>query len=127
MIADLDLEINFMLLGFVTQEDLVAYCNLADIFYYFEVDGIWTMSTIEAGAVGKPVIVAAGGSMSTLVEDGHTGYVISDKNFEDELFEKTVYLLSSRMILEKMGRNNFIYSQLFSADSSVKKFIELIA
>ena len=41
---------NVTFLGFVSQEDLPLYYFICDILYYLELRGLWTMSTIEAGA-----------------------------------------------------------------------------
>ena len=42
------------------------------ILYYLEMNGAWTMSVIEAGATRTPAIVAPGGSMPTILQDGDT-------------------------------------------------------
>lgn len=126
MIDELRISEDVHLLGYVSQEDLPLYYHISDILYFLEPDGAWTMSTIEAGAAKKPVIVAPGGSMTKLVADGETGFVLTDIGNENILFEYTEYLLGNPESSRKMGFKNYFYSKQFSAEKSAEKFLEIV-
>lgn len=126
LIADLRMEDVITLTGYVSQEDLPLYLHLADIVYYTELNGSWTMSSVEAGAAAKPVIVAPGGSMRTLVVDGKTGYILDGIDTTEEIVRKTEYLLNNATARESMGRENYIHSKQFAVDESIDKFLEFI-
>ena len=115
-----------VLTGFVSQEDLPEYYHAADILYFLEPNGAWTMSIIEAGAARVPVIVAPGGSMPTLVRDGETGFVLSEAGQEEELLERTVALLRDPQLRSRMGERNHGHSLQFSLESSVRKFVAVV-
>ena len=117
---------HFLLTGKVSQEDLPYYYFAADILYFLEDDGAWTMSIIEAGASCIPVIVAPGGSMPTLVQDGKTGHILSDSYDSDELFEKTLRLLNNENERRTMGDNNYRHCTQFSLQKSVDIFLETV-
>ena len=85
------------------------------------------MSVIEAGAAEKPVIVAPGGSMPTLVNHSETGYVLADAEDSDGLFMRTVTLLRDRALREQMGQRNFQHCLQFSVEQSVDAFLEVVA
>lgn len=122
--SDLDVTEHITFLGFVTQEEMPLYYHLCDILLYLELRGLWTMSLIEAGATGKPVITAPGGSMPTLVDHGQTGYILAGIGDADDLFEKTRNLLRDRELREKMGQNNYQHCLQFSIEQSVDGFLK---
>jgi len=126
LIKDLDLENDVTLTGYVSQEDLPLYVHLADIIYYTELNGSWTMASVEAGAAAKPVIVAPGGSMRTLVLDGKTGYILKGIDTTDEIVLKTEYLLNNPEARETMGRENYIHSKQFAVEACIDKFLGFI-
>jgi len=126
IIDELQLSEAIHLLGYVSQEDLPLYYHMSDILFYLEPDGAWTMSTIEAGAAKKPVIVAPGGSMTKLVSDGKTGFILANVQNENMLFERTKYLLDNPQISREMGLRNYSHSKQFSAENSAEKFLGIV-
>lgn len=114
---------NILITGFVPQEDLPLFYHAADIVYFLEPNGAWTMSTIEAGAAATPVITASGGSMETLVIDSKSGFIIPDIEDLDHLSKVTLELLSNENKRLEMGRKNLQHSEQFSLDASITKFI----
>ena len=126
MVDELQLSEDIHLLGYVSQEDLPLYYHMSDILYYLEPGGAWTMSTIEAGAAKKPVIVAPGGSMMKLVSDGRTGFILADVKNENMLIERTEYLLENPQISKEMGLRNYSHSKQFSAETSAEKLLEIV-
>ena len=115
------------LTGYVTQEDLPHYYHSADVLLYLEPNGAWTMSILEAGAAKKPVIVAPGGSMPTLVQDGETGFILKDETDLEALVANTARLLRDADLRSKMGENNYRHSSQFSLENSAAAFFEAVA
>lgn len=126
LIRSMGLSPHVKLLGYVTQGDLPNYCHMADIFFYFEQDGIWTMSTIEAGAARKPVIVSSGGSMPSLVVNEETGFIIDAESFDMQVLEKTCCLLDDPDKRVRFGISNHRHSKQFSAESSAREFVNTV-
>jgi glycosyltransferase involved in cell wall biosynthesis len=116
-----------VLAGYVTQEDLPLYYHAADVLYFLEANGAWTMSIIEAGATRTPVIVAPGGSMPTLVRDGKTGIVLDDVTDVDALVAHTVALAEDGPRRAEMGKQNYEYSLRFSLPESVRAFVDTLS
>lgn len=126
LIKDFQIGEHATLLGYVPQEDLPSYYFLADILYYLEPNGIWTMSIIEAGAARIPVIAAPGGSMPTLVVNGETGFILNDIDTSKGLIEKTVQLLEDSELCKAMGEKNYFHSKQFSVEASAARFLKII-
>ena len=117
----------FILTGFVSQEELPLFYQMCSILYFLEHNGAWTMSTIEAGAARKPVIVAAGGSMETLVKEGETGYIVPDAYDIKSLENRTLDLIRNKEKARAFGQANYDHSSRFSAESAAARlFNEVI-
>ncbi len=124
--AELGVEEALILPGYVSQEDLPVFFQMCSILYFLEHDGAWTMSTIEAGAARRPVIVAAGGSMGTLVKDGETGYIVPDAHDLEVLEDRTLDLIRNPEKARAFGSANHVHSSGFSAESAVTRFFDEI-
>ena len=111
-----------VLTGYVSQEDLPEYYHAADVLYFLEPNGAWTLSIIEAGAAGIPVVVAPGGSMPTLVKAGESGLVLSEAWTDSELLERTLTLLGDPQLRARMGEMNRRHSSAFSLEASARAF-----
>ncbi len=122
--SSLNIESHVTFLKYVSQKDIPVYYHLCDLLIYLEPRGLWTMSIIEAGASRKPVITAPGGSMPTLVNHEHTGYVLSDINETDDLFKKTATLLDNDILREQMGENNYTHCLQFSVEEAANNFLK---
>ncbi len=116
-----------LLTGYVSQEELPYFYYVADILYYLEPNGAWTMSVIEAGAARRPVIVAPGGSMPTLVRHEETGYILAHVHDPAELLARTVGLLEEPALWQELGRQNYEHCRQFSLEQSATNFLDAIA
>lgn len=112
--------------GYVSQQELPCYYFIADILYYLEPNGAWSMSIIEAGAANIPVIVAPGGSMPSLVINNQTGFILPELDLKNALYQYTEKLLSDSELRSNMGTKNYQHSLQFSLDSAVDKFLSSI-
>ena len=115
------------LVGFVSQEALPGYYFLADILFYLEPSGAWSMSIIEAGAARMPVVVAPGGSMKTLVKDGETGLILPDGYTREQLVSLVSGLLTDTERARAMGERNYHHSKQFSLEEAAKQFYTILA
>ena len=125
-IAEIGVEDCVELLGFVSQEELPHYYHISDIVLYLERDGAWTMSTIEAGAARKPVIVAGGGSMPSLVRDGRNGFIVEDIFDAKALLERTATLVRDAAVRSQMGKANYHHCLQFSSSCSAERLIDIV-
>lgn len=98
--------------GFVPDEELARYYNLADIFVmpnrevFDTTDSVegFGITFIEANACGKPVIGGRSGGAVEAVKDGVTGFLVNPQD-ENEVAQKMIYLLQNGEIARKMGRD----------------------
>ncbi len=112
MVSELNLENSVKFTGFVPDEELPLYYNLADVFILpnrvteesalkgdFEGFGI---VFLEANACGKPVIGGRNGGVADAVEDGKTGFLV-DPIGNEEILEACKKLFNSEELRQKMG------------------------
>jgi glycosyltransferase involved in cell wall biosynthesis len=119
---ELELGSAFDLVGYVTQEALPCYYYIADAVLYLEHDGAWSMSIIEAAAAGKPVVVAPGGSMTTLVRSGETGVILPRGYTLEVLVEAVKNLLSDIPASRHMGEENYRHNKKYSLEQAASTF-----
>ncbi|MGE0385025.1 MAG: glycosyltransferase family 4 protein [Gammaproteobacteria bacterium] len=114
------------LAGYVSQEDLPAYYLAADALLYLELAGAWSMSIIEAGAAGIPVVVAPGGSMPTLVRDRETGFVLPQPPTTADVADRVAQLLADDALRRRMGAANRAHCVQFSLAQSARRFVDIL-
>lgn len=101
--------------GRVSDEELVDYYNLADLFVLPSIEE-WNETTgeivsvegfglvlAEASACGKPVIAGKSGGTREVVEDGVTGFLI-DPSEPGELLRAIVTVVTDPSLAERLGR-----------------------
>src|SRR2546429_475170 len=85
LVAELGLGDAVRLLGFVSDEDLPALYNAADLFvlasrrYDLLVEG-FGISIVEASASGLPVIGSRSGGIPEAIRDGETGFLVEPED-----------------------------------------------
>jgi glycosyltransferase involved in cell wall biosynthesis len=75
--AELNITRRVSFLGHVPDEDLVDLYRLADLFVMPSVAELQSVATLEALAVGLPVVAADAGALPELVRDGENGLLFS--------------------------------------------------
>lgn len=86
----------------VTQEDLIKYYNIADVFAFptrLEGHG---MTAAEAMSCGVPVVTTNAKGIRDVVVDGKTGYKVNINDVE-KFSEKMKILLSDDSLRKRMG------------------------
>ena len=109
LVKDLSLEDKVTFVGFVSEEELPYYYNLADIFILAnritntnDVEG-FGLVFIEANACGKPVIGGrTGGALDAIIE-GETGFFV-DPTDEKDIANKIIYLFKNPDIATRLGK-----------------------
>jgi glycosyltransferase involved in cell wall biosynthesis len=76
LIAELGLEENVDLTGFVDGDDLPALYALADVFVVSSLEEGFGMTAVEAMAAGTPVVGTRVGGLPTIIEDGKQGRLV---------------------------------------------------
>ena len=101
---------NVIMTGFVTDEELLKYYQVCDVFVMVSDTGPtqddlegFGITCLEANACEKPVICGNTGGMPEAVEEGITGFIIDPTN--DEIFVKRLdELLSDPEKCCRMGK-----------------------
>ena len=131
LIEALKLRESITLLGFIDDEDLVAYYAECEIFVhpaiidkFGDTEGLG-MVLIEAMACETPVIGSAVGGITDIIDDGKNGLLVPEKDCAT-LAEKIVYLLNDRTLRRNMGKlGREKVEKVFSWQANVQKTIEL--
>ena len=79
-IGELGLEQNVKLVGAVSQEDLLSYYQLCDLYLQPSLEEGFCITMMEAMACGKPVIGTPVGEISKLITESRAGILISDSS-----------------------------------------------
>jgi glycosyltransferase involved in cell wall biosynthesis len=101
-IFSMGLQQQVFLVGSVPETIKVDYYNLADVFVFpSEMEG-FGLVLAEAMSCGKPVVAFDNSSISEVVEDGETGFLIEPGN-RTEFLAKTMLLLDNENLRAQMG------------------------
>jgi glycosyltransferase involved in cell wall biosynthesis len=107
--ADLRAQVNALNLqervtfpGFVSDEDLISLYRLADIFAIPSEADLQSLATMEAMAVGLPVVAANAYALPELVHSEENGFLFSPGN-SDELARYLDILLGNPQFRKSMG------------------------
>lgn len=112
----------------VSQEELVRYYSMADVFVLpsvttdaGETEGLGVV-LLEAMACGVPVIGSAIGGIPDIIKDGETGLLSLEKD-PDDLAEKICSLLRDKDLRQKVTENAFRFvAEEFSWDVVARRF-----
>jgi len=103
LIQSLNLEEHVELLSNVPQEELAKFYKACTLFVHpVEKYESWGMVTLEAMAMGKPVVAVNSGGPKEIIINGQTGYLVDFSL--DKFAEKIVDLLNSPQKASKMGK-----------------------
>jgi len=124
---DLKIEDKIIFTGFVDQESLPSYYYISDLIFYLELNGAWSLSIIEAGAAKKPVIVAPGGSMKTLVSNEVSGIILENLDSAELIASKADDLIKNNHKRDLFGQSLYERTSQYSLQSAVKKFNKIVS
>lgn len=101
-IRKLHLEDRITFLGMLPESSLVTLYNLATVFVMPSTAELQSLVTMEAMAVGKPVIGARAGALPYLITPDKNGYLFNPDDAND-LAKKLASILISIPLQQKMG------------------------
>ena len=111
LIGDLKYIVNKMMLNNVVhflgpkeQEEIIDLLQQSHIFLCPSIAEALPVSIMEAQAVGLPVVATDVGSVSQIVLDGKSGFLVPARNV-DALTERLLYLIDHPEICIQMGRH----------------------
>ncbi len=87
----------------LSEDELRDLYNLCTVFVMPSTAELQSLVTMEAMAIGKPVIGAKAGALPYLIKDGENGYLFSPDNALD-LSRKINKIVSSVSLQEKYGK-----------------------
>ena len=131
MVRELGLEAHVTFAGYVPEEELNHYYDVADVYVMPSrpegdtVEG-FGLVFIEAGARGLPVIGGRHGGVQEAIVDGQTGYLV-DPLDRDEIARRILELIEHpalRRMLGKQGRKRVLSE--FTAPRMARRTIEVL-
>ncbi|MFB0544825.1 MAG: glycosyltransferase family 4 protein [Asgard group archaeon] len=99
----------------VAASDIVVIPSLSEGF---------GLTTLEACALGKPVVATNVGAIPEKIFDGETGMLVDPKN-SDEIVEKVSFLLENPSVAKRIGRNAAKMSKLFDWKKTIPQYMEV--
>jgi glycosyltransferase involved in cell wall biosynthesis len=122
---------NVIFTGLTSNEDMVKYYNLADVFVFptFRVEAFGIVIA-EAMSCGKPAIATRVGGIPSVIDDSENGFLIKMNNLK-ELTDKILLILSDEKMKERLGHaarkkviNNFSMEKMIA--DTIKLYGEVI-
>ncbi len=112
-----------LLVGFLSDVDLVSYYNSADIIVYLPINEPFGLVPVEAMACGKPSLVSATGGTAETIVDKKTGFLVDPLNVE-EIANKIQYVLDHVETLRDMAHScKERYLSMFTLEIGVNRLI----
>lgn len=102
-IRELGLEQNVKLVGAVSQEDLLSYYQLCDLYLQPSLEEGFCITMLEAMACGKPVIGTPVGEIPKLITESKAGILMSDSS-PAEISRAVIELLANKEVRQKFGQ-----------------------
>jgi glycosyltransferase involved in cell wall biosynthesis len=107
-------------LGF--REDVADCLNILDIFVLSSTTEGFSIATVEAMSLAKPVVVTDCGGPAEIVTDGRTGFLVPPGD-PKALAQKIILLLENQKLREKMGNQAQIWvRKKFSLEENIKNY-----
>jgi glycosyltransferase involved in cell wall biosynthesis len=124
MAADMHINQNVRFIGFIPADDVPGLMNSVDVFVMPSEAELLSISTLEAMACGRPVLLANALALPELVRDGENGYLFKPGDVKD-LVRLMHVLADQPERWESMGKISREIAQAHSLDDTIQKF-ELI-
>jgi phosphatidylinositol alpha-1,6-mannosyltransferase len=130
IIAEEKLTDHVTLVGKVSEDDLVRYFRLCDLFLMpnrtlpdGDTEGFGLVFR-EANACGKPVIGGRAGGVVEAVVDGESGYLVNGED-PDEIAEKVLTLLNDEALARSLGMRGLEIARRSNTKEVTKQFLEI--
>lgn len=120
----LNLQQMVIFLGKRAQNTLPYYYSAAEVVVVPSFYESFGMVALEAMACGTPVVASQVGGLAFLVQDGKTGYVVPDGDYE-ALHDRLQTLAKNESLREKLGEQAANYARSYDWSNITKKMIDL--
>ena len=121
---------DYFFTGYIKPEIIREYHSSIDISVYLSNQESFGVSTLEAMASSKPVIVTNIGGLSEIVDHGENGFIVSPDNPEEAAIaiERLVRNPDLRIKLGKNGRDKIksIYNWNMCVDTMIENYNEVL-
>ena len=104
LVKELGIADKVLFLGFIPNEKLPPYYNMADVYVLPSLYEEWSNTIMEAMACGVPVVATAVGANPWLVNDGETGFLVPPCR-PDLLAKRISAILDDPQLAERMAKN----------------------
>jgi glycosyltransferase involved in cell wall biosynthesis len=116
---------NFMFLGNLKEDTLLATYSCADVFVLPSIQEGQGIVLLEAQAAAKPVVAFDVGGVNEAVRNGETGLLV-ERGRNGELADALLRLLSDRALRQKMGANGRKFvAENFTWDICAQKMLKI--
>jgi glycosyltransferase involved in cell wall biosynthesis len=118
---------NIIFLGYKDGVEKANYYSIADFFVFPTLYDVWGHVVAESFYYGKPIICTDKAEAKELIEEGKTGFIVTDKN-SDVLTEAMKKLLDNPKLLKQMKENvkKIPKSKIVDIQTTVKTFEKAI-
>ena len=104
----LDLQDQVQLLGYVSEEDLLGWLAVADVYVLPSMNASWKFEGfglvhLEASACGIPTIGTWGCGAEDAIDDGVTGYLVTQDKVNEELPQAILRVLQNPKLAQQLG------------------------
>jgi len=118
----LGMEDRTLFLGVLRGGPLVEALNCADVVLVTSTSEIQPMATLQAMAVGLPVVAARAGGLPEVVIDGDTGYIVNPTD-KKTYVEKITELLNDNLLRERFGEAARRSVEVYSPSETARSFL----
>jgi glycosyltransferase involved in cell wall biosynthesis len=123
-IRRLKLEQQVVLTGYIPHPDLPLLLNSADIFCMPSPEELQSIASLEAMAVGRPILAANARALPELVADGVNGYLFTPDDAA-QVANCMAALLDDRESWRRMSQSSLQRAQAHSLANTVRRYTEL--
>ena len=99
-------------------ELLSSYYRAADVCLVPSRSESFGLVALEAAACGTPVVASAVGGLTTLVDDGHTGYLVDEP-------DPRAYAAAVRRVFERLSTASVLRARLYTWRAAAATLVEL--
>ena len=130
LLDTLDLRQHVQLAGFVSDEELLGWYGVADVFALPSLNAGWKfegfgLAHLEASAAGLPVVGTRGCGAEDAILDGESGYLVSQSALETELPRVLIQLLQDAPLRQRMGQAGKAHAQRMTWDRTALAMLQL--
>jgi glycosyltransferase involved in cell wall biosynthesis len=111
LVSELGLDGKVIVLGFISEKELAALYNGAELFLYPSLYEGFGMPVLEAMACGAPVVTSPSGSLPEVAGDAA---LMVDPHNPDEIAEAMLKILSDNLLRERLIKMGIVQAGRFS-------------